>query len=1564
MCGLCLLPAALNGRAHCSSLLLSFLLSFLLLHFATVSLRASSLSFPPSSLSPQASPFRSSSALSSPHPPLSWSSSSAFSAVSVDRLSASPSTPSSLSSQPGSSSYASHSAREGCRRASSFLRLPPLFPYLPRLGRAASSPDRPLFVASILPGSEGVLYAPQLLQSSLISPSSSSQSSSASACLHSSLFSSSPPASDCAPSLFSSSSSPASSSFCPSPSLFFLPLLHSPRLRAPASWLSVVAPRAAASHEIALSSFFPSPFSLSPPSLQLQFPSFSFPLSSPSSSVSRLASSPSSLSDDCRVPSSPSRTPFSPPPLSVSSRSCSSSPPRSSPPSRSSLFFPAPGSRASRVLSGTRGLWRRGPRGDQPESREKVRSTGTPKQRPRRSTGLGSLCMRGWGRNADYGWEEEDEGLKVFVAVEAEATSRDVDCVIGPKELFLKLRHRNLPLIDGTLKGRVSVENSYWCIEDITARNRLPQCLSASSFSPASPTPPSPSSSCSSSGSPPPPSSRVPSDAEIAKAPWLGLDLVENGSAPPPAEKPLGKLLTVYLQKKRQQGTGRASGGVAGALAFPEWGGVLEGEAVEDLFYDILPSKMRDVTPAHRAQDWVPGALLYRQPFPASFTRQEALQFVDAWTRSQSAIGADAIVAGPAMSRATSTQSSSLLSKAQALLAPHSDPAGSFGLPATQMFIIASPLPDGVRLSFEGPSAPRESPSSSSCEEAGGAMGGHACRERRRKEGSSASAPDARSASFGDSLSLATANQFLQRGGSSRDARYDEAGQWLPEDSLEIRVIGEEGSAAGEEQEDGFCGRETMQERLKKQTFTLELVVLRGPVGSGGKGEFGPLVSLQVRDTEERLLKKLQQDLLGVTLAMRERLQARARERKEMEDDLLGPPKDLRHHTLAREFNREGDDTTSLSSPVSLGSSSPSPSSSQSSPPRSLSSPASPSSSSAASSTASVSASSASLPADAVEVDTEEITPEWIEKFPGLQASVAEERQWLSQFPLKTRDGKHLVPPLEAEPKGPEDEAGREARQKRNEKQKQRERERQQRKEDGRNPYGIKVVDLDGQSGQKPPDFMSNWSLERRREFQREVVHDLEQNIRRCHQTKEVLSMADVTRHLQTFLNFSDEEIADIWRTGHAEASRFINDPGRDIENLKKNQEKRKTHWAQHDLFFPLEREAESSEESVEKIQVFDLMAGPGPDVASPHTLGFKVLQTEYDRPLHRRWDEMPEREQLEYRVKLREKEARLDMLLCELMEVTDESMFPVICDQYKDLLMDEHFLLIMKLRIQERPPRSRREKDIFVIVNKFTVSLYEDVESLALQNEKEQLKKIRLLCMQALVDIDKLTEYAESMKHLLNRDFLAYLEFAIHAERKRIQKEGNNPDAAPSQWLMVLMIIHKGVMSIYEKEIWEDVMWITMVVTQKQPEVRRKLLELFVAQIPKADWKQFKRVALRMASALAQGGGVHGPLSFPSCPWVPAAVQQLARDLERILPDWMIEGMMTDFDKQVLKQKMDRMSCLWGEKDLEDLRHVNVTLPNVSELMKQQIEQATEVFNRPENLHQFSRSHFEVGAS
>lgn len=108
------------------------------------------------------------------------------------------------------------------------------------------------------------------------------------------------------------------------------------------------------------------------------------------------------------------------------------------------------------------------------------------------------------------------------------------------------------------------------------------------------------------------------------------------------------------------------------------------------------------------------------------------------------------------------------------------------------------------------------------------------------------------------------------------------------------------------------------------------------------------------------------------------------------------------------------------------------------------------------------------------------------------------------------------------------------------------------------------------------------------------------------------------------------------------------------------------------------------------------------------------------------------------------------------------------------------------------------------MFIHRFVVSLYEDLAALAAANEKNQLKKIQLLCMQALHDQTKLNEYvsrrrfvawlggetkssapkafdrrfekertrvfqAESMRPLFDRDFFSYLSAAICEERKRI---------------------------------------------------------------------------------------------------------------------------------------------------------------------------------------------------
>lgn len=296
--------------------------------------------------------------------------------------------------------------------------------------------------------------------------------------------------------------------------------------------------------------------------------------------------------------------------------------------------------------------------------------------------------------------------------------------------------------------------------------------------------------------------------------------------------------------------------------------------------------------------------LLYRQPFPLSFSREDALHFIDAWTRGRTIVGGPSLAAVPSLlaragtprGRAPGLTDKDLLGDhANSQLSPHLkaqdgvllaseavDTTLDFGLPQTQMMIMVSPLPDGARLSFEGPESLWESrrphqqathsvlkANEQSRDENEDARGRDRDRPAYTRSGgttdtrtaATAAGLDPRSALFGQALALATESQFGKE--ASGSGGVDAHGDWVAEDGVDLRVLGAEGQAGG------------------KKTGGLELVVLRGPGATGGAGQFGPLLSLKVKDTEERVLRKLQHDLLGVTLAMKEIHLAREQQRKQ-----------------------------------------------------------------------------------------------------------------------------------------------------------------------------------------------------------------------------------------------------------------------------------------------------------------------------------------------------------------------------------------------------------------------------------------------------------------------------------------------------------------------------------------------------------------------------------------------------------------------------------------------------------------------------------------------------------
>ena len=54
--------------------------------------------------------------------------------------------------------------------------------------------------------------------------------------------------------------------------------------------------------------------------------------------------------------------------------------------------------------------------------------------------------------------------------------------------------------------------------------------------------------------------------------------------------------------------------------------------------------------------------------------------------------------------------------------------------------------------------------------------------------------------------------------------------------------------------------------------------------------------------------------------------------------------------------------------------------------------------------------------------------------------------------------------------------------------------------------------------------------------------------------------------------------------------------------------------------------------------------------------------------------------------------------------------------------------------------------------------------------------------------------------------------------------------------------------------DVAQDVMDLGFILVQQQPEVRRKFLELWIAKLPKCDWRQFKLLGLRLAECFNSG--------------------------------------------------------------------------------------------------------------
>nr|SPJ13551.1 CS domain protein, putative [Plasmodium sp. DRC-Itaito] len=523
------------------------------------------------------------------------------------------------------------------------------------------------------------------------------------------------------------------------------------------------------------------------------------------------------------------------------------------------------------------------------------------------------------------------------------------------------------------------------------------------------------------------------------------------------------------------------------------------------------------------------------------------------------------------------------------------------------------------------------------------------------------------------------------------------------------------------------------------------------------------------------------------------------------------------------------------------------------------------------------------------------------------------------------------------------------------------------------------TVKLSCEDKSKEPSFMKDWSEEKKIEFRRNSVLELKKNLELTQENKLSLKLEDYISHMKNSFDLTDEESKLVWQKGIKKSDeqknrekfyRFteienltekigmFNIDEEDIDNFSNMHYERIQKGSKQDggpngyIQKEINKDAKNGtnkdyndtnkdyndtnkdyndtnkdyndanhNDNDEQNSFYDIT----PNITNSNNINqqfYNCLEEELldtqnkkQKTLHEIYIQSNDKEKKEMREKWRVNEMRLNTLIDEL-KYLDDHIIPTVCNNYRDVLLSDEYPCLMKIRLKEKPPQNQEEKKILQIVNSFVMSLYDDIKILMEHEEKEHLKKIQLICEKVIQDEKGLNEFIESMKPLLDYSFLGYIKHAIQMEKKNIQAQKKDFRKHPSDWLIILMIIQKGIYTILEKDIWQDVINISAIICHDNPAVRKTILTTMVASMAKADWIFFKDIIKTLYKSVEEKKLTAN--HFPDFPHIPEAIFQLNYDIEQILPDWFIKEMLDEYDKSIVEQMKSKKPLFWKMKEIK----------------------------------------------
>ena len=280
-----------------------------------------------------------------------------------------------------------------------------------------------------------------------------------------------------------------------------------------------------------------------------------------------------------------------------------------------------------------------------------------------------------------------------------------------------------------------------------------------------------------------------------------------------------------------------------------------------------------------------------------------------------------------------------------------------------------------------------------------------------------------------------------------------------------------------------------------------------------------------------------------------------------------------------------------------------------------------------------------------------------------------------------------------------------------------------------------------------------------------------------------------------------------------------------------------------------------------------------------------------------------------------------------------DEERFQEVISEYKDILLSDNFMSLVKEKLEQRHINNNKQKHDILRFNlskliKYAMFLLQETQVYGSEIESSQLEIIRSICEVAMNPMHKteeetalaLQEKVRTMKPLLDDVFVSYLKYAIEEEEGRLARRGMldslDEHFNENQWLMVLKIVQAGVYAELQKGINRHLehIWYTLRMETRQE--RKQLLSKLIDDMPTLDIRPFVKVVDNIASSL--GSTVYGQFkddNYELSKLTPK-ILQLSKDVHELLPPEKIALRSRDADEW-LKRKKE--GFLQGRKEAKE---------------------------------------------